>query len=385
MSMDYIAHHNMPLGDDEDTDFESDDMSETTVEEQGALSQIGSSFKGMLTGFVCFVVSFFVLWCGATRIDWSKQFKDAVPVEKAKAEQPAYLTGTPVADKIGDTYLPQGNYLVISKTPEVYAYVEHTESESKTERKGVTRKKVTKTKTTYSYSLEWTSNPPEISSFKSDKWQTWARNNRVNPNITNPKLTEKAESIHTPKCTVNDYNIDVSKVSFMGARQELDTVYVRGSASSPRLGDKRIKYSVVPSDIQYTFVGSVSGKNMEAYYKNEDDYKFAAAPGEFKDVLKALRDEYKTAGIMYFWGGFLLMAIGLVLLAGPVTTLLEFIPFLGELGSGVIKVVLVIIALIISAVFYWLIKLWWLWLIIIAALIAFIIIKRRTAKPAEAA
>jgi hypothetical protein len=381
MSMDYIAHHNMPLGDD-DTDFESDDMSETTVEEQGALSQIGSSFKGMLVGFVCFVVSFVVLWCGATRVEWSKEFKGAVPVDKAEGDEPAYVSGTPVADKIGNTYLAKGDYLRIVKTPEAYAYVEHKKSETETERKGVTRKKVKKTKTTYSYTLEWTSDPKDISSFNQEFWKKFARNRGISPNVKNPTLTEKSETINTPNCTVGDYKIDITAASLYGETEE-QMRYLVGSETSKRLGDKRIKYTLYPSDTEYTFAGTVSGKEI---YPLEvaDEAKLAGAQGTFKDLITALKSEDKLKGMLYFWGGFLLMAIGLVLLAGPVTTLLEFIPFLGELGSGVIKVVLVIIALIISAIFYWLIKLWWLWLIIIAALIAFIIIRRRSAKPAEA-
>jgi hypothetical protein len=387
MSRDYYALNNMSLDDDEDyeEDFEdSDEMSETTVTEEGALSQIGSSFKGMLVGFACFVVSFIVLWCGATRIDWSREFKGAVPAEKATGDEAAYVTGTPLADEIGDAYLSRGKYLKISKTPEVYAYVERTESKSETKKKGVTRKKVTKTKTTYSYVLEWTTSPKDISSFNQKFWNRFARNRRISPNISNPTLTEKADTIYNPRCSVNGYSIDVSRVGFMGGSKDLDIVYVSGSRGSPRLGDMRMRYSVIPSDITYTFAGSVSGKKMDAYYRSDEEYKFVAVPGEFRDLLKALKQSYKTAGTFYFWGGFLLMAIGLVLLAGPVTTLLEFIPFLGGLGSGLIKVVLVIIALILSAVFYWLIKLWWLWLIIVAALIVLIIVRKKSVKPAEA-
>ena len=385
--MDYYALNNVSLGDDEDYEEEfeeSDEMSETTVTEQGALSQIGSSFKGMLVGFVCFVVSFIVLWCGANRIDWSRDFTGAVPADKASGDEAAYVTGTPVADAIGDTYLSPGKYLKIAKTPEVYAYVERTESKSETRKEGVWRMEVTKTKTTYSYVLEWTTSPKNISSFNQKFWNRFARNRRISPNISNPTMTEKSDVIYNPRCSVNGYAMDVSKVGFMGGSQDLDIVYVGGSKSSPRLGDMRIRYTVVPSDITYTFAGSVSGKKMDAYYRTEDDYKFVAVPGEFKDLLKALKQSYKTAGIFYFWGGFLLMAIGLVLLAGPVTTLLEFIPFLGGLGSGLIKVVLVILALILSTLFYWLIKLWWLWLIIVAALIVLIIIRKRSAEPAAA-
>jgi hypothetical protein len=92
MSWDDYLLTDMPLGDDEedveddddDSGDDDDDMSETETTEKGALSQIGDSFKMMLAGFVCFIVSWVVLYCGATRVQWDKVFKDAKPVEQVK-------------------------------------------------------------------------------------------------------------------------------------------------------------------------------------------------------------------------------------------------------------------------------------------------------------
>jgi len=180
-------------------------MTETTVTREGPLSQIGSSIKGIFVGIICFIAAFPVLYCGATRVQWQKVFKDAVPVEQAKAGQAAYITGIATADKIGDPpNVAVGNYLRISKTPEVYAWVEHVETESKTEREGISRTKKTTTTKTYSYALEWTSSPKEISSFKANEWQDFCSKNKLKADIQNPVLAEneKAETIYSNNCLV---------------------------------------------------------------------------------------------------------------------------------------------------------------------------------------
>jgi len=358
-------------------------MSDTTVTTEGPLSQLGSSIKGVFIGLICFIAAFPVLYCGATRVMWGKVLKEAVPVEQAKSGKPAYVTGIATAEKIGDPpNVAVGDYLVISKTPQVYAWVEHVKEESKKERTGVASKKTTTTKT-YSYALEWTGDPKPISSFKQDKWQTFCNNNRVNPNVQNPTLEEKATSIYANNCQVKGYAIDVKSVSFYSGSKDMGSKYVKGKEGAPVLGDKRINYTAQPSGVEYTFAGGVSGKSIIPFESGKET-KLAGGTGSFDALIQGLKSEDKMKGILFFFGGFILMAIGLNGMAGPLTTLLEFIPFLGDLGAGAIRVVLTIIALVISALFYWLIKLWFLWLILIIAGVVAMIVIRKMKKPATA-
>lgn len=376
-----------PMGDSEGGSGSSDGMSETTREEQGALSQIGSSFKNMLIGLLCFAVSFPVLYCGASRVHWSKVFGKAVPVEQAKdGNNPVYLTGTPAAMPIGDgNLLAADTYLRINKSIEAYAYIEHKDSKTKESREGT--KKVKETTTTYSYSLGWTSDPRPISQFTQDKWNKYRQQNRIPANLQNPVITdaEKKDSvINTPQCTVGKYAIDVKQVSFAGGSKDLDKIYLRGNKDAPRLGDKRVSYSVYPSNIEYTFAGAVSGGKILPFYESDSDSNLPAAPGDFKALISALKSQDRLAGLLWFAGGFILMAAGLIMLAGPITTLLEFIPVLGGLGSGMIKFVLGLVALIISAIFWWVVKLWWLVLLILIGLGVFLYFNKKK-KAASAA
>jgi len=358
-------------------------MSDTTVTTEGPLSQLGSSIKGVFIGLICFIAAFPVLYCGATRVMWNKVFKEAVPVEQAKSGKPAYVTGIATAEKIGDPpNVAVGDYLVISKTPQVYAWVEHVKEESKKERTGVASKKTTTTKT-YSYALEWTGEPKAISSFNSEKWQQWCRNNNLNPNVQNPTLDEKPTSVYASNCQVKGYAIDVKSVYFYSVAKDMGSKYLKGVAGAPKLGDKRINYTAQPSGVEYTFAGGVSGKSIVPYESGKES-KLAGNTGNFDTLIQALKSEDKMKGILFFFGGFILMAIGLNGMVGPLTTLLEFIPFLGDLGAGAIRVVLTIIALVISALFYWLIKLWFLWLILIIAGVVAMIVIKKLKKPAAA-
>lgn len=362
----------------------SNGMTETTVTREGPLSQIGSSVKGMFVGLICFIAAFPVLYCGATRVIWHKVFKNAVAVEQAKAGVPVYVTGVTTADKIGDPpNVAVGNYLKISRTPQVYAWVEHVKEESKTEREGVGTKKTTTTKT-YSYALEWTSDPKPISSFKQDKWQEFCHTNNIDPNVQNPVLEEKAESIYAPNCQVKGYAVNVKEVEFYSGSQDMGSKYVKGAPGAPKLGDKRINYSAYPSNVEYTFIGKLSEKSIVPYHEKTES-KLAAGVGSFEALLQNIKSEDQLKGILFFIGGLLLMAIGLNGLVGPITTLLDFIPFLGQMGAGLIRIVLTIIALIIATVFYWAIKLWWLWLILIAVIaVVIIVLKKRKAAAASA-
>ncbi len=358
-------------------------MSDTSVTTEGPLSQIGSSIKGVFIGLICFIAAFPVLYCGASRVMWNKVFKDAVTVEQAKSGKPAYVTGIATAEKIGDPpNVAVGDYLVISKTPQVYAWVEHVKEESKKERTGVASKKTTTTKT-YSYALEWTSDPKQISSFNSEKWQTWCRNNNLNANVQNPVLEEKATSIYAGNCQVKGYAIDVKSVSFYSGSKDMGSKYIKGVAGAPKLGDKRINYTTQPSGVEYTFAGGVSGKSIVPFESGKET-KLAGGTGSFDALIQSLKSEDKMKGILFFFGGFILMAIGLNGMVGPLTTLLEFIPFLGDLGAGAIRVVLTIIALVISALFYWLIKLWFLWLVLIIVGVIALIVVKKMKKPATA-
>jgi hypothetical protein len=359
----------------------------TTVTSKGALGQLGDSFKGMLIGLLCFVISFPVLWHGANRIQWNKVYKNATPIEQAKTGVPSWITGVPVFNPIGDPpYLAAGKYLQINKTPQYYAWVEETKTEKKKE--GTTEKTIT----TYSYVKQWVSDPKDTGSFNEEKWKLFCRNNGINPLVKNPVKDPNDANykpVYAQNVKVGNYSFKPEETYFYGGSKDLKTVYFRNNTpaeineNSALIGDKRVKYTGYPVDGDYTFIGEKKGANVAPFYATDTESRLAAGPGDFAKLMADIKSSDKLAGMMWFFGGFILMAMGLMMLVGPITKLLEFIPFVGGMGAGLIKFVLALVAFILSVVIWWVAKLWWVILIVMVAGIAYGIYKKKAASPAQ--
>jgi len=377
-------YSDVSLGDDKD-DFDSgyDDYSsvgsDDEVSVQGAGGQIMSSIKGVFTGIICFFVSFVVLYCGATKTELAKVFKNARPVAGAQDGSMAFVTGVPEVTAIGDEgYLESGNYIRIEKRKEYYAVVSTKRSE--------TRKEGTKKITTshYEYSLEWTTNPQPIQGKEKSRWREFASSHNIPRYTSNPVASgETTTTINTQSAKVNGYSIPVAEVQFKGGGKNLEPKYLTGSAEDPQIGDTRLAYTVYPADTKYTFAGDKSGQSITSTMV-DDSPMLVASAGEFKNLMSALR-----SGDRFWWWafliiGFLLMSAGLNMMVGPLNTLLDFIPFIGQFGAGMIRFVLTVAAAIISLVFYLAIYYWWVVLILIVAIFAFVMYKKKGAQPQAA-
>jgi hypothetical protein len=374
------------LGDDESSSSESSSDSSVGSDDEvtvkGAGDKIVDSFKGILVGFVCFLASWAVLWCGATRTELGKEYKKAVSIEGAKEGSLVFLTGIPAADEIGDgDLLKKGKYLKISKEIQYYA-VKSTE-------KSETKKQGTKDVTTkwYEYSLEWTSSPSAIKGQDKTRWKDFAKTNKLQEGMVNPTATEddkKVAPIYSANCKVNDYSIDIKAVDFKSGSKEIDTIYLKGEKDKPKVGDKRVKYSGYPSDIQYTFSGELKGKVIATHLVDNKPL-ILASPGDANQLMGDLKSEDRLYWWLFLIIGFVLMSVGLNGMVGPITTLLDFIPYVGEFGASAIRFVLTLVAAVLSVVFYLLVYYWWIVLIIVAAVIGFLIYRKKMAPPKAAA
>lgn len=377
-------YSDMSLGDDKDGfDSGHDDYSsvgsDDEVSVQGAGSQIASSIKGVFTGIICFFVSFVVLYCGATKTELAKVFKNAKPVAGAQDGSMAFVTGVPEVSEIGDPgYLENGKYIRIEKRKEYYAVVSTKRSE--------TRKEGTKKITTshYEYSLQWTTNPQPIEGREKSRWAEFANSNNIPRYTENPVASgDTSTTINTQSAKVNGYSIPVAEVQFKSGGKNLDPQYLSGSADSPQIGDVRLAYTVYPADSKYTFAGDKSGQSITSTMVDDSPMLIASA-GEFKNLMSALKSGDRLMWWLYLIIGFVLMSAGLHMMVGPLTTLLSFIPFLGEFGSGMIRFVLTVAAAIISLVFYLAIYYWWVVLIVIVVIFGFIMYKKKGAQPQAA-
>ncbi|MBI4975575.1 TMEM43 family protein [Candidatus Peregrinibacteria bacterium] len=332
-------------------------FSETTTTGYG--SRIINSIKGIVFGFILFIASFGVLYWNEGRVDVSSIAKTAIDISTSKSA-PSDANGKLVSvsgvvtsdEKLGDDlFLKPGDYLAVSRVSEMYAWIEKSESKSEKNLGGSET-----TTTTYSYSQGWTSSPSSTSSFKEPAGHE------------NPVKTIEDAQKTVGSSRISTYDLDLSKMGLPNYEKLLLTkdntdltkqgvlageyVYVgKGNSQTPQLGDMRISYTALKKNSQGTVFGKLDGQKISTYVDektNESLYRMFN--GTRDESLKQMHSEYT----MWLWimraVGFVMMWIGLASLFGPISVLLDVVPFFGSLSGAVIGLVTFVVALVLSVV-----------------------------------
>lgn len=334
-----------------------DQITETVTTGWG--KRIVNSFVGVLVGLALFVISFVVLWKTEGRTDFSKVAKKAIVASSSAIDQTAQDKLVSVTapletkDSLGDSdYIKPGNYLVLERRAEMFAWVEKVSTKTQKNTGG----SETTTKT-YSYEKEWTTDPENSSEFKQPEGHA------------NPEMPVSSQTFKTAEANVGPYKLDMERIRLPGSEQlslgkdvlviGLDKKYTtngdflfsgQGSLASPQVGDVRISFQALPSGKRATVFGKLSGEMLDPFfYKGEKSF-YRAFFGSRDEAIARLKAEYKAAGWIGRIIGFLLMWIGLMMLGGPLNTILDFLPFLGSAGRFVTGLVAFPIALALSAI-----------------------------------
>ncbi|WP_036095834.1 TMEM43 family protein [Leptospira weilii] len=360
--------------------FESPDGMSST-ESVGFLSQMGNSFKSILTGIVLLPVSFIIIYNVETCEQASAALKNAVPAGQAKEGQPSYVTGTLKASPLSGQFVKSGPYISYSVSSEVYAWDE----EVKTEGSGSNKKEVRKCV------LEWTSSPENPSSFKLSGCRAKAYH-RKSVKDQSDSASGAAILADGKNYSVNLSDVDfASQVSSRNANEDeifsngfvYADGYLHSSKScveSEKEGCERVKISVTPiPNGDMTFIGDVNGRRVDQFVSAEGNKFLNASVGGFAETMADIKSDDNTMKWVGRVVGFIAMFSSFTLMAGPLTSLLSFIPFVGDLGGGLIKVVLGVIAFVITAITILLIKFWYVWLIILLGAIGYGIYKKKYA------
>jgi hypothetical protein len=332
-------------------------ITEVTTKSWG--SKITESIKGVVFGIILFLASFVVLWVNEGRTDMSRvAMKETVPVNAAALDvasegKPVSVTGMLSSyETIGDPeFLNPGKYLSLTRNVEMFAWVE--KSESKTE-KNVGGSETTTT--TYSYVQEWTSSPADSSTFKDPAGHT------------NPPMPYQDQTFYVNTAFVGVYPVDVKGLSLPGQSEVVlnasmvnpkytgmisgNYIFVKpggygyyGGTSAPTVGDVRIHYTGLASDINMTVFGQLTGGQIVPYIHKGEDRLYHARFGTREEAIATLSQEHKTVGWILRLVGFLMMWIGLTMFFGPINAVLDVLPFLGNVGRGLISIVMFFVAL----------------------------------------
>ncbi|MCB1167610.1 MAG: hypothetical protein KDK33_15740 [Leptospiraceae bacterium] len=363
------------------------------AEEEGALEKLKNSVMGVLLGLVMIPASFVVVWYASQRDQASEELVGAYQIEqvsKAKEENKAvYVTGKIQAPLLGEPgVVKPGHYLSLSKSREMYGYHDVERS----------RKVGDKTEKYYECEVDW------LSESQIDKTgKKCAKEGKTNPAFAIPDFSDSVQAKINAGGQSYSYDtgsrtdasmIDVEKQTtfhgmpsanvgeseMIGGYPLKDGKFYEndGCASSAAIGCERFSYSGTGYDPagDYTLIGSPDGNTFKAF-----DGKFLKiGPGTYEDVMKLLEE----SDTMWTWGFFILSVIflggGLSLLVGPLLTLIEFIPIIGDFGAGLIRFVFFAFAFVTMGISFLLIEYWWLVLIFFVLVVAAIIFIAKSRK-----
>ena len=373
----------------------------TKVTKTGYGKRLGNSLKGILVGVLLFFASFAVLYWNEGRVDVSEIAATATPIDAMSQADSAYegmlvsATGkVSSTEQIGDgLYLLPGDYLVVSRSVEMFAWVEETSTESETEWGG----SETET-TTYDYVKKWTSMPSSSSGFEYPE-------DHYNPEMT---IENETYSVETGK--VGTYELDMDKISLAGfdslslehemltgvsaeagEKEEVveevgeftydeleeaeyeyevieeygeavgsdervalvgDYIFIgEGTLNSPEVGDTRVSYTALENNVDMTVYGKQSGQKIVTHVDEKTGKSlYRMFDGTPEEAVVAMHGEYKMMLWVFRVIGFLMMWFGLTSLLAPISVLLDVAPFLGSLSRGLVSVVTFIVSAILSIV-----------------------------------
>ena len=324
-------------------------------------SRIGNSIKGVLVGFIMFIVSFGVLYWNEGRVDVSEIAKTSVEIS-ATAQAPSGTDGQLVSttgifksdEKIGDTYLQAGDYIAIKRNAEMYAWEETEKSTSKTNTGGSQT-----TETTYTYEKTWTGSPESSTGFKQQEGHL------------NPAMLISGNSVAVQNAKVGIYGIDMAQVtlpSFKGVPlTSTNTVLAdgltlaneqylfkgTGSIASPQVGDIRVSYSIIPNPLNTaTIFGKLDSANstINPYYGEKNAKLYRIFEGTRDSGISTMKTEFTIITWILRGVGFFLMWFGLMSLFGPISVFLDVLPIFGSISRSGIGAITFIVSLILSII-----------------------------------
>lgn len=333
-------------------------VTQEVVNQPGFISRLFSSIIGVFFGFLFILGAVVLLYWNDGRYDISNLARTAVPASVTQAN-PALegklvsVTGTLVTqESVGDgLYLKSGNYLAVHRVVEMYAWTEHSQTETTKNSSGQDVRT-----TTYTYEQDWTDSPHSSGDFKQPSGHA------------NPSMAVKSGDFKVRSATIGAYSLDLTNVSVPGQAPlnlsadnttlpagatlaDGQTIYVgTTSPSAPQVGDLRIHYQVVPSGATVTVFGTPRGATLLRYVDSGGHALYGVYAGTADDAVREMHGSYVTTAWIFRIVGFLIMWLGMHMLFGPILTLFGVVPILGEVAGALVGVVTFVAALTLTII-----------------------------------
>jgi len=337
-----------------------DQFSETT--NKSWASRIVASVKGIVFGLVLVIVSFGLLYWNEGRVDKSEIAKEATPMNAAEVADPSLSNKLVAAsgrlssqETLGDgLYLVPGNYVVVDRIVEMYAWIEETKSESKTNMGGSET-----TETSYTYRKDWVPTPMRSENFKyPEGHENPAKNlqdNRAfvqNAKVGNYALDMRDITLPTLSPVVlTEGTVQLSDGAILQGQQFVFKGI--GTPTAPQVGDTRIQYQVLRPGIDALVLGKLSGQKIITYTDvtrdNEKLYRLFEG-GDLNSAIGTLATEHTRSLWLLRLLGFALMWFGLSSILGPISVVLDVFPVFGSISRGAVGLIAFVTALALTIV-----------------------------------
>lgn len=329
--------------------------------------RIVGSLGGAIMGLILFIASFGILYWNEGRADLSTIARTAIEINSQTQNTDQSLNNklistTGVVNSNGsisdNLFLKAGKFLVIERRVEMYSWIEEEQTKSKRNVGGSETQE-----TTYTYEKDWTDDPVDPTDFRypfkypigHENPQKSIENNVFKvQNVTVGIYNFDFPSIVYPKLT--DLPLDSQNTVLPQGAQLINNKYVfipktvNGTFNSPQIGDMRISYKILKPGFNGTIFGQLSGNDIVNYVDQDGNNIYRLFAGSRNEALSAMHSEYKFS----VWGlrflGLLCMWIGLFLLLGPISTILDVLPILGTISRVLIGVAIFVVSLVLSIV-----------------------------------
>ncbi len=334
-------------------------MSDEHVEysEESWFDRIKESIKGVVVGLLLIVIAVpMLIWNEGRAVKRAEDLEvgqgavvsvDADKVAAANDGKLVHLSGkaigdAPLTDKTFGVTTPA---LKLERHVEMYQWVETKKKKSKKKAGG---KKVTKT--TYSYATKWTDKAINSNKFK------------VRKRHTNPVKMPYEDKTYKAKVSVGAFTLSPSAVGKIGGAKTLKLddkntatlhkmyshlaisdghAYLSGDPTKPVVGDVRISYEIVPSQV-ITVVAAQEGHTLVPYKsKKLNDSIELVSTGKLsakKMFAQAAAANATMTWILRFLG-FLMNFAGLVMLFKPLSVVADVLPLAGDIVEAGSKLI----------------------------------------------
>jgi Transmembrane protein 43 len=339
----------------------------TEVTTTGWLQRIVQSFVGAIIGIVLVIGSIVLLWWNEGRaveaIRALDQGARQVVEANATAADPAnnnklvHLSGAmttraPARDTAFG--VGGGDLLRLRRTVEMFQWTEQKSTRSQKNFGGSET-----TETTYSYHKEWSDHPVDSSHFH----ETGGHRD--------PPMPVHSATFDSQDVQLGAYRVDRGLLESVSAytpydatsaaslpadyRKTGDMLYRGADPAAPAIGDIRIRYTAVPSQTMSVVAAQVG--NTLAPFSAVNGYRIALADPGVMPAAAMFREKAQEKSLLTWIlraVGFVLMLVGFLLMASPLTVLLGVVPLfetLADIGAFMLALLIALpLTLIVIAV-----------------------------------